>query len=310
MDSNDAVSPDQLAHATRAEHADHADHADESAITAPGFHQFDRGAHVTAWHPAGQEHPVLWSSSLARIGEGQAWRGGIPICAPWFATGPDGERRPSHGPVRTARWQRIGVSDEGTRHELAVDVDATGEPASLTLEVETRRGDASLHVRLSVTNTGPASALVEAALHTYLAVSDVTGVRVRGLEPVPYFDKATGDARPAETPLEFGELVDRVYDDGGSVIEVVDEEWSRFVRVERRGASKAVVWNPGPDHAPGDVGPGAWRDFVCVEAAAITDPATPGVGPVTLGAGATHRLETILTVLPLDAGQHGGDSGR
>lgn len=279
---------------------------DEPAITADGFGMFDRGAHVTDWRPAGAAHPVLYSSSLARIGEGVAWRGGIPICAPWFGAGPDGARSPSHGPARTARWQRMGVSGEGTRHELALDADATGAPASLTLGYETRRGDDALHARLSITNAGRAAAVVEAALHTYLAVSDVTRIAVRGLEPVPCFDKALHRELPAGSPIEFGGLVDRIYDDAASTVEVIDEAWGRFVRVERVGATKAVVWNPGPDHAPADVGPDEWRRFVCVEAAAISDPAAAGkTGAITLAAAETHRLETTLTVLPIEAGCRG-----
>ena len=287
----------------------------ETAIETAGFHMFDRGAHVTAWQPAGHPHPVLYSSTLASIGEGQAWRGGIPICAPWFAAGPDGARRPSHGPARTAPWQRMGLSETGTRHELALDADATGAPASLRLEFETRREGDTLRARLSVTNAVPRAARVEAALHTYLAVSDVTRVDVRGLEPVPFHDKVTGRPAPAETPLRFGDLVDRIYDDGASVVELVDPAWQRFVRVERHGATKTVVWNPGPQHAPADVGEDEWRRFVCIEAAAITDPSAParphaphGDGSLTLSPGGTHRLETILTVLPLDAGDHGGDA--
>lgn len=274
--------------------------AGETGLDAPGFHCFDRGAHVTHWQPAGAAHPVLYSSSTARIGEGTAWRGGIPICAPWFGSGPDGERRPSHGPARTAPWQRVGVSAEGTRHELALEQDADGRPASLTLAFETRRRDDTLQARLTITNTGPAPARIEAALHTYLAVSDVTRIRLRGLEPVPCFDKATGRTLPAPAPLEFGGLVDRIYDDAASVVELVDDAWRRCLRVERLGATKAVVWNPGPEHAPADVTAGEWNRFVCVEAAAITDPGTPDVdGSITLAPGAAHRLETVITHVPL-----------
>src|SRR6185437_4754576 len=44
------------------------------------------GAHVTSWRPAGSEE-VLFLSSKSRWEEGQAIRGGIPVCFPWFRKG-------------------------------------------------------------------------------------------------------------------------------------------------------------------------------------------------------------------------------
>ncbi|GGA73006.1 D-hexose-6-phosphate mutarotase [Pseudoclavibacter endophyticus] len=259
----------------------------EPHLSAPGFRMFDRGAHVTHWRPGDARHPVLYSSSLARIGPGTAWRGGIPICAPWFASGPDGARTPSHGPARTAMWLREAETAGGTHHALTIDVDASGAPALLELEYTTKRSDRSLEVALTITNTGRDAALVEAALHTYLAVSDVQGITVRGLENAAFFDKAAdADVGPG-APLEFGELVDRVYDDAASVVEINDTEWSRRLIVERYGATKAVVWNPGPS-APADVGEGEWRAFVCVEAAIAGDRA------VTLAPDQSHCLATTV----------------
>lgn len=272
----------------------------EAAIVEPGFHQFDRGAHVTRWQPEGAEHPVLWSSSLATIGERAAWRGGVPVCAPWFGAGPSGQLRPSHGPARTAPWRRLATNDPlATRHELSVDTDANGQPASLVLSLETRRDADTLDVTLAVTNTGAAEALIEAALHTYLAVSDVTTIEVRGLEAAAYFDKVAQASAPASDAIAFGDLVDRIYDDGVAPVEIVDTGWGRLLRVDRTGATRTVVWNPGPEHAPGDVGEGEWSGFVCVEAAAITEGRGELDGAVTLEPGATHRLGTRITPVVL-----------
>src|SRR3984893_14110534 len=41
------------------------------------------GAHVTSWKPAGNDE-VLFISTKSRWEEGQAIRGGIPICFRWF----------------------------------------------------------------------------------------------------------------------------------------------------------------------------------------------------------------------------------
>jgi glucose-6-phosphate 1-epimerase len=42
-----------------------------------------QGAHVTSWKPTGNDE-VLFVSTKSRWQEGQAIRGGIPICFPWF----------------------------------------------------------------------------------------------------------------------------------------------------------------------------------------------------------------------------------
>src|SRR5271163_3076554 len=62
------------------------------------------GAQVTSWKPAGAEE-VIFVSSRARFSEGQAIRGGIPICFPWFRGKLDDPHAPAHGFVRTKMWQ-------------------------------------------------------------------------------------------------------------------------------------------------------------------------------------------------------------
>lgn len=57
------------------------------------------GANVAAWTPAGQD-PVLWLSPTSHFTAAEPIRGGIPICLPWFANGPTGDRMPMHGTAR------------------------------------------------------------------------------------------------------------------------------------------------------------------------------------------------------------------
>jgi len=47
------------------------------------------GAQVTSWKPGGNDE-VLFLSTKSRWQEGQAIRGGIPICFPWFRAKRDG----------------------------------------------------------------------------------------------------------------------------------------------------------------------------------------------------------------------------
>src|SRR5215813_14066284 len=62
------------------------------------------GAQLTSWKPAGKDE-VLFISTKTRWEEGQAIRGGIPICFPWFRAKADEPKAPAHGFVRTKSWQ-------------------------------------------------------------------------------------------------------------------------------------------------------------------------------------------------------------
>ncbi len=54
------------------------------------------GAQVTSWKPAGEDE-VLFLSTKSRWEEGQAIRGGIPICFPWFRAKVNDPQAPAHG---------------------------------------------------------------------------------------------------------------------------------------------------------------------------------------------------------------------
>src|SRR5271170_4782449 len=66
------------------------------------------GAHITSWKPTGADE-VLFLSSKSRWEEGQAVRGGIPICFPWFRAKVDDRQAPAHGFVRTKAWQLASI---------------------------------------------------------------------------------------------------------------------------------------------------------------------------------------------------------
>ena len=72
-----------------------------------------QGAHVTSWKPAGNDE-ALFVSTKSRWEEGQAIRGGIPICFPWFRAKGDDRQAPAHGFARTKTWRIESiVQDEG-----------------------------------------------------------------------------------------------------------------------------------------------------------------------------------------------------
>lgn len=260
----------------------------------------NRGAHAVAWQPG--VRPVLFSSSLAQSGPDTAWRGGIPICAPWFGAGLTGDLRPSHGPARISEWECTRRTDTATEHRLEVARDAAGKPAKLELVSRIQAEDAQLRSELTITNRGGDMATVEAALHSYFAVSDVTAIELRGLAGSAYVDKVADGRRMSPEPaIEFGALVDRVYDAPRQPIEIVDAAWSRTLRIDLGDATQAVVWNCGPEAAPGDMGEGEWRGYVCVESAVLAEHAR------SLAPGQSLLLSSSVAEVPAvqgDLGRH------
>src|SRR5215472_6948057 len=62
------------------------------------------GAQVLHWRPAGAEE-VIFVSRHSHWEPGQAIRGGIPVCFPWFRNKSDDPKAPKHGFVRTKEWR-------------------------------------------------------------------------------------------------------------------------------------------------------------------------------------------------------------
>ena len=259
---------------------------------------YDFGAHLASWSVAGA--PVVWCSPRARLDGSAAIRGGVPLCLPWFGGGPTGDRSPSHGLARTATWTPTAVGEGELlawrldSAELVGTPGADSFPAPFTLRyaVSVTGVDHSPTLRLDLAITNPAEAelVLEAALHTYLAVADVEQVQVHGLEGSDYLDKVTGSRRRQDGPVTFAGETDRVYDRAAPVV-VADLAGDRSVVVEPTGATQTVVWNPWAEKAAAmaDLGEEAWRGFVCVETAAT------GELPLVVPPGGTVRMGADIT---------------
>ena len=255
----------------------------------------DHGAHVMGWEPRGG-WPVIFTSAAAVYAQDTAIRGGVPVCFPWFGPGLEPGAPYGHGFARTATWRQVGndVTDSAhtVTYRLSAD-DATDEHwPHRYWALLTARFAAELTISLAVTNLDAEPISYEAALHTYLSVSDIAEVRIDGLDGVDYVDKAAGGLpRTQAGPVTFSGLTDRVYASPGPVT-VLDPAVGRQVRVSASGARRLVVWNPGREKAEAiaDLAAGEWKRFVCVEAGCVLD------GGVDLKPGETHTLSTTISV--------------
>lgn len=252
------------------------------------------GGQITEFQPT-EVRPVLWLSPRSRFEPGKAIRGGIPVCWPWFGSHPADASLPAHGFARNRRWQvrHATVTPAGAELRLGLGPDASTRrsfPHAFDLELVLRIGRA-LACELRTRNTGTAPFAFTAALHSYLAVSDVRTITLDDLDGVAYLDTVgTPTWRVQRGPLQFGAEVDRIFLDAPGPVTVHDPGWGRTLRITRTGGRAFVVWNPAAGKASrlADLGAEHYPGFVCVEAAIA------GGEVITLAPGAEHVLGTTI----------------
>jgi len=251
-----------------------------------------QGAHLTHWMPIGAK-PVLFVSRQSHFATGKAIRGGVPICFPWFASRTGHPESPAHGFVRTANWTVSSVTpnDEGSitaRFEF-VDSEMTHIqwPHPFRAKYAITIGS-SLEMDFEVENTGPDTLTYEAALHTYLSVSNASGIEITGLEHTEYIDKVDGSQRKRQghEPLQFTGETDRVFVNTTSTTRLVDPGMNRTIVVEKSGSSTTVVWNPwiAKAKAMTDFADDEWPVMACIETA------NAGENSITLAPGQRHAM--------------------
>ena len=248
------------------------------------------GAQVLSWTAGGVERLYLSPKSVM---DGQAAiRGGIPLCFPQF-----NQRGPlvKHGFARHLPWAPGPVRVEGS--EIFAGFCLTQSEATLAVWPHTfasrlavRLGPGRLQLDFSVHNTGAAALCFTLALHSYLRVSDITGVRLEGLDGQPVWDSVTGRDACQTGPLRFTEEFDRVYQAAAGPLVLNDS--ARKLRIAQSpNFGQTVVWNPGPARCAtlADMPPGGYQHMLCVEAAQVD-------APVDLAAGASWTGWQTLTV--------------
>jgi len=254
-----------------------------------------QGAQLLHWQPAGSA-PVLWVSSTARYAPGQALRGGIPVCWPWFGPRDD---LPAHGFARTSEWavRAAQVDAAGVAH---LTLGLTDSAATRTLwdhafdlELQVHIGT-TLALGLSTHNRGNTDMTLTQALHSYFAISDVQAVTVRGLDGCAYLDKVRAGAGGVQHgDLNLGHETDRIYTGTTAACEIDDAQAQRRIVVAKSGSQSTVVWNPGPEREPliHDLGAGDHKRMLCVE--------TTNAGPdqITLAPQASHTLQALISVM-------------
>lgn len=254
------------------------------------------GAHVTSWKPTSNDE-AIFVSTKTRWEEGNAIRGGIPVCFPWFRGKLDDPHAPAHGFVRTKMWQLESIvqDESGVAVTMFTQSDEHTQkwwPGEFRLVHRTTFG-AELRLELICTNTGITPFRFEEALHTYNRIASIEDVRLQGLDGVSYLDNTDSNkAKTQRGDVRVASPTDSAYHSTQSEVDLVDENMKRRIRLRKEHSLSTVVWNPWSDGAARlqDLGDGEWKHFLCVEASNILD------ASIKLAPGQEHRMAAVLTI--------------
>jgi glucose-6-phosphate 1-epimerase len=256
------------------------------------------GAQVTGFQKNG-EPPLLFLSRRSRFAAGEAIRGGVPICFPWFNRR---EGDVAHGFARTTEWDLIetaATSDGGVvvHFRLPSTTAHAAWPAFRAEFVVTVTDRLTMEL-ITTNESADRNFDFENCLHTYFAVGDIRDVSITGLKDAPFDDFAAGagGARKVENDsvLRITKETNRLYPDAAGTVEIHDQKFRRTIRVEKFNSHSTVVWNPWTTQKlADDFDPAEHRQMVCVESGNVKQ------NKISLAPGMSSSLKVVLSSQPL-----------
>jgi glucose-6-phosphate 1-epimerase len=232
------------------------------------------GAHVLSWVSGGQERLYLSPQSIL---DGQsAIRGGVPVCFPQFnQRGPMAERLPKHGFARNLTWQADSPELSADCAQLCLHLQDNARtrawwPQAFALQLHITLRPGALRISLNVHNTDTQPLAFSGALHTYLAVPDVTCAQLQGLGGQAEWDAVANTHANAVDTLQFAAEFDRVYAASAQALRL-----NHQLHIQQSASwANTVVWNPAQALCQrlADMPEDGWRHMLCVEAAQVFEP--------------------------------------
>jgi glucose-6-phosphate 1-epimerase len=228
-----------------------------------------QGAHV--FHYALRDQtPILWLSDSSDFSYEKAIRGGVPICWPSF--GMNNTSLPQHGFARVSMFELVSHNEiDSTKTELVFSLEDSAESLKLwrykfRLELKISISD-KLEMELKTINTDTKEFKITQALHTYLNVSDISNILVKGLNNKPRFDALTNKKFIHKEDIIFKEEFDSVFQEVDGEIDLIDK--TREINIHNEGSSSVVVWNPwiAKSARMSGMKEQAYKEFVCIESA-------------------------------------------
>jgi len=227
-----------------------------------------QGAQLIHFQPKGGL-PLLWSASLATFEQGKAFRGGIPLCWPWFGKA----GTPSHGFARLLEWEMVQYKESEKGISLSFELRDTPAtrfiwPYTFTTRLEMNLAHdvtLSLHIDAQIEST--------AALHTYFACQKIEDVKVYGLGST--YNDTLNNGISCESQSEIlciNQAIDRIYTQPETKTSF--QENNRTITISHVNHSDVVVWNPWREGAEKltDMQNDDYKQMLCIETARISKP--------------------------------------
>jgi glucose-6-phosphate 1-epimerase len=145
--------------------------------------------------------------------------------------------------------------------------------AEFKAQVQIHLSPKALKVVLLVNNLGKTELQFSGALHTYLAVSDISTTTLRGLQGQSEWDAVRDAHSEAADALTFNGEFDRVY--AASPKPLVLQDGARVLEISQSPSwAQTVVWNPGETLCAtlADMPTDGFAHMLCVEAAQVFSP--------------------------------------
>ena len=251
-----------------------------------------QGAHIFDY--SNKSTQLLWLSEESSFIQGEAIRGGIPLCWPSF-----GMNNPSlsqHGFARTSLFTLISVNEENdTSSEILLRLSHSKQSLALwdykfELTLKITISD-TLSLELQTINLDTKVFKVTQAFHTYFNISNIDDVKISGLDKKPYLNALTNRMQNQVGDIKFKAEVDCVYQDVHECLILEDKKTQ--VKICNEGSSSVIIWNPWIEKCArmSAMNKDAYKKFVCVESAnAYKD-------FKTLKPNESHTLKTTFTTL-------------
>ncbi len=251
-------------------------------------------AHVLSYMP-NHADDLLWLSSTSYYQAGEAIRGGIPLCWPWFGPAAD-PKLPAHGFARLVHWELVSITESSDQQTDLVfrlsDNEHTRSywPHRFTLDYHVSIA-AVLRCDLITHNTGSEAFTISQALHSYFSV-DSSVAEISGLEHTAFTSDTEQDRASEATAIRYTGEIDRVYHDSAARCLINDPSAQRSIAIAKENSQTTVVWNPGPAiaKAKADFDDDGYKRMFCVETCNVAEDARE------IAPGAEHRLSAIISL--------------
>ncbi|KAG6421718.1 hypothetical protein SASPL_118275 [Salvia splendens] len=239
------------------------------------------GGQIVSWKNERREE-LLFMTNKALWKAGKVIKGGISICFPQCTNFGSPEQP---GFVRNRLWSvdnspsPLAPANSRSTVDLlfkSTDDDLKTWPHrfELRLRISVTAGKLTVIPRVRNIDSKPFSFTF--ALCSYLSVSDISEVRVEGLETLDYFDNLLQRERYTEQAdaITFEGEVERVYLSTPPKIAVIDHEKKRTYVLRKDGMPDAVLWNPWDKKAKAmpDFGDEDYKISLCIDSASVETP--------------------------------------